>query len=50
MEIKKSAIDDAIEFIESLPEEFSFVIVEDSEEQTKTLGKEFVLSGLKGDQ
>jgi len=32
------------EFIEALPEEVSFVVTEDSEELTKTIGREYLLT------
>ena len=37
-----------ISFIENLPKEISYVITKDSEDETHTIGRDYVLAILKG--
>ena len=45
--MEAEAISAAINFIEALPDEISWVVVKKTEEETQTIGREFVLSRLK---
>ena len=39
-----------IDFVKNLPSEISYVISENSEERTITIGREYILNVLKGEQ